>query len=68
MRLMGVDFGTCYSSVCFKNGDEIKALKPRTEQKAERIPSVFYHEKQDPRRDAGCEKGQEKSRLYGGVY
>ena len=45
MRLMGVDFGTCYSSVCFKNGDEIKALKPRTEQKAERIPSVFYHEK-----------------------
>ena len=45
MASMGIDFGTCFSSAGFINGNKMMALKPQTEKKPGRIPSVFYHDK-----------------------
>lgn len=45
MAAIGVDFGTCYSSAGFVNGDRVMALAPREERNARRVPSVFFHDR-----------------------
>lgn len=47
MAVIGVDFGTCFSSVAFWSGDRIMNLKPQEEKQNYRIPSVFYHDKKN---------------------
>lgn len=39
---ISIDFGTCFSSGGYVNGSDSKALKPRAERDARRIPSAFY--------------------------
>lgn len=45
MAVIGVDFGTCYSSASFVNSDKVMALLPKGERNVKRIPSVFYHDR-----------------------
>lgn len=45
MAVIGVDFGTCYSSAGFINGDRVMALVPREERNVRRVPSVFFHDR-----------------------
>jgi len=40
--VIGIDFGTCFSSVYFIHGDQYMPLTPRGEKSM--IPTVFYHD------------------------
>ncbi len=40
--IIGIDFGTCFSSVYFLHGDQCMPLSPEGEQSM--IPTVFYHD------------------------